>query len=99
MILKARSAGTPSYEIPSGLSLLSAFRSFDPSGTGKIERFKLGNALMDSKNYHPGTSKDDVMSEEKANAFISQLEKCPEIEGEAVKYHYEKFVSMAMRDT
>ena len=96
MILKARSAGTPSYESPSGLSLLSAFRSFDPTGTGMIERNKLRNALMDSKNYNPTTN---VMTEEKATAFIAQLEKCPEVEGEPVKYHYEKFISMAMRDT
>jgi hypothetical protein len=89
-ILDARVKGAPSFDIPSGISLLAAFRSLDPAGAGVVERAKLRNMLTERA----------AMSEERADAFIaSSLRRMPEVDGEPARVGYDEYVSLAMRES
>ena len=89
-ILRARTAGQPSFEAPSAADVRDAFRTLDPAATGAAPLNGL-RGLIASEG-RPGD-----LSEAEFAELLKLLPKLPEVEGEAPRVSYEAYVARAVQ--
>ncbi len=89
-LLRARSAGQPSYEAPSAAELLAAFRSLDPGATGAAPLDRL-RALV----AHEGRPGD--LSEAEFAELLKLLPRLPDVDGEPDHVSYDAYVARAVQ--